>query len=81
MWRSAGARRGRARSREHPIVPSRTIWPANGADDSETAEAFLSRIAAEIDAKGAAKRTNAVETAGRDDREGLDLALKRRPAV
>lgn len=42
---------------------TRTIWPANGADDSETAEAFLSRIAAEIDAKGSAKRTKAVEVA------------------
>lgn len=36
---------------------TRAIWPANGADDSETAEAFLSRIAAEIDAKGGPKRT------------------------
>ncbi|WP_342240854.1 hypothetical protein [Inquilinus sp. OTU3971] len=40
---------------------TRTIWPANGADDSETAEAFLSRVVAEIDGKGSAKRTRSVE--------------------
>ncbi|WP_342234914.1 hypothetical protein [Inquilinus sp. OTU3971] len=40
---------------------TRTIWPANGADDSETAEEFLSRIATEIDAKGGAKRTKSVD--------------------
>lgn len=40
---------------------TRTIWPANGADDSETAEAFLSRVVAEIDAKGNANRNKSVE--------------------